>query len=164
MCFNGFTAKNSFENRHDMLHMTLISMPTLHLPQISKFEPFPLNFQNTMIGFHLRKMFKFIYKQISPKSDYFPYHDYIFVLFLYAALRLPPTMTSKSYFDPASFPQAMILKSPIFGVFEAKYLWKFLSISGNTYIIRIVSSRRIFKKKWRCHMHFKELCACEHIL
>ena len=41
----------------------------------------------------------------------------------------------------------MILKHPIFGVFEAKYLWKFLSISGKTYIIRIVSSRRIFEKK-----------------
>ena len=51
----------------------------------------------------------------------------------------------------------MILKNPIFGVFEAKYLWKFLSISGKTYIIRIVSSRRIFEKKWRlCHMHFNE--------
>ena len=32
-------------------------------------------------------------------------------------------------------------------MFEAKYLWKFLSISGKTYIIRIVSSRRIFEKK-----------------
>ena len=41
----------------------------------------------------------------------------------------------------------MILKNPIFGVFEAKYLWKFLSISGKTYIIRIVSSRQIFEKK-----------------
>ena len=41
----------------------------------------------------------------------------------------------------------MILKNPIFGVFEAKYLWKFLSVSGKTYIIRIVSSRRIFEKK-----------------
>ena len=29
--------------------MTLISMPTLHLTQISKFEPFTENFQNTMI-------------------------------------------------------------------------------------------------------------------
>ena len=66
-------------------------------------------------------------------------HDYIFVLFLYAALRLPPTMTSRA--------NSMILKNPIFGVFEAKYLWKFLSISGKTYIIRIVSSRRIFEKK-----------------
>ena len=32
-------------------------------------------------------------------------------------------------------------------MFEAKYLWKFLSISGKTYIIRIVSSRRVFEKK-----------------
>ena len=38
-------------------------------------------------------------------------------------------------------------KNPFFGVFEAKYLWTFLSISGKTYIIRIVSLRRIFEKK-----------------
>ena len=73
MCFFGLTAKNSFVNRRDMSQMTLISMPTLHLTQISKFEPFPWNFQNTMIGFHLRKMYKFIYKQISPKCDYLGY-------------------------------------------------------------------------------------------
>ena len=65
-------------------------------------------------------------------------------------------MTSKSYFGPASFLPAKILKNPIFGVFEAKYLRKFLSISGKTYFIRIVSSPRIFEKKWgTCHMHFK---------
>ena len=29
-------------------------------------------------------------------------------------------------------------------MFEAKYLWKFLSISGKAYIIRIVLSRRFF--------------------
>ena len=73
MCFYSLTAKNSFVNRHDMSRMTLISMLTLHLTQISKFELFPQNFQNTMIGFHLRKMYKLIYKQISPKSDYFGY-------------------------------------------------------------------------------------------
>ena len=65
----GLTAKNSLVNRQDMSHMTLISMPTLHLTQISKLEPFPQNFQNTMIGFHSRKMYKFIYKQISPKTE-----------------------------------------------------------------------------------------------
>ena len=40
-----------------------------------------------MIGFHLRKMYKFTYKQISPKCDYLGYfslrtYDYIFVLFI----------------------------------------------------------------------------------
>ena len=59
-------------------------------------------------------MYKFIYKH-SPKSDYFGYFS----------LR---TATSAYYdvkelIDPASFLPAMI-----FGVFEAKYLWKFLSI------------------------------------
>ena len=50
-----------------------------------------------MIEFHSRKMYKFIYKQISNYQTIFRFaHNYIFVLFLYAALRLPPTMTSKS--------------------------------------------------------------------
>ena len=47
----------------------------------------------------------------------------------------------------ASFLPAMILKNPFFGVFEAKYLWKYLSVQRMVYIVRIVSSRPIFEKK-----------------
>ena len=155
MCFNGFTAKNSFENRHDMLHMMLISMPLL-LP----LSHFPKKFQCTMIGFNSRKMYKFIYKQISPKSDYFGYFS--MRTWLYFCIVFICGIATSAYYDvkelirPSLFSLGHDFKNPIFAVFKAKYLWKFLSISGKTYIIRIVSSRRIFEKKWRwCHMHFK---------
>jgi hypothetical protein len=32
-------------------------------------------------------------------------------------------------------------------MFELKYLWKYLSVAGKTYIIRIVSPRPIFEEK-----------------
>ena len=101
-----------------------------------------------MIGFHLRKMYKIIYKQISPKSDYFGYFSLRTWLY-FCTVFVCDIATSayhyvKELIRPSLFSPAMILKNPIFGMFEAKYLWTFLSISGKTYIIRIVSSRRIF--------------------
>ena len=59
-----------------------------------------------MIGFQSCKMYKFTYKQVSPKSDYFGIfrfaHDYNYILFLYAALRLPPANDLKELIRPNS--------------------------------------------------------------
>ena len=118
MCFYGLTAKNSFVNRRDMSHMTLISMPTLHLTQISKFEPFPWNFQNTMIGFHLRKMYKFIYKQISPKCDYLGYFS--LRTWLYFCIVFICGIATSAYYDvkelirPSLFSPGHDFKKPNF--------------------------------------------------
>ena len=118
MCFYGLTAKNSFVNRQDMSHMTLISMPTLHLAQISKIEPFPQNFQNTMIGFHSRKMYKFIYKQISPKSDYLGYFS--LRTWLYFCIVFICGIATSAYYDvnelirPSLFSPGHDFKKPNF--------------------------------------------------
>ena len=118
MCFYGLTAKNSFVNRRDMSHMTLISMPTLHLTQILKFEPFPWNFQNTMIGFHLRKMYKFIYIQISPKCDYLGYFS--LRTWLYFCIVFICGIATSAYYDvkelirPSLFSPGHDFKKPNF--------------------------------------------------
>ena len=81
-------------------------------------------------------MYKFICKQIPPQSYYFWLyfasfaHDYIFVLFLCIAADL-----------------GMTSENPIFDVFEAKYLWKYLSVRRMVYIIRIIFLWWIFEKQ-----------------
>ena len=118
MCFYGLTAKNSFVNRRDMSHKTFISMPTLHLTQISKFEPFPWNFQNTMIGFHLRKMYKLIYKQISRKFDYLGYFS--LRTWLYFCIVFICGIATSAYYDvkelirPSLFSPGHDFKNPNF--------------------------------------------------
>ena len=45
------------------------------------------------------------------------------------------------------FSRPRFKKLYFFGMFELKYLWKYLSVAGKTYIIRIVSPRPIFEDK-----------------
>ena len=106
-----------------------------------------------MIGFHSRKMYKFIYKQISPKSDYFGYFS--IRTWLYFCIVLICGIATSAYYDvkelirPNLFSPGHDFKKPNFWLVWSQILWKFLSISiysGKTYIIRIVSSRRIFEK------------------
>ena len=106
-----------------------------------------------MIGFHSRKMYKFIYKQISPKSDYFGYFS--IRTWLYFCVVFMCGIATYAYYDvkelirPSLFSPGHDFKKPNFWLVWSQILWKFLSISifsGKTYIIRIVSSRRIFEK------------------
>ena len=68
-----------------------------------------------MIRFHSRKMYKFIYNRKVIILAIFRFaHDYIFVLFLYAALQLPPTMTTKELIRPSLFSPGHDFKKPNF--------------------------------------------------
>ena len=135
-------------------------MPTLHLTQISKFEPFTENFQNTMIGFHSRKIYKFKNKQISPKSDYFGYFS--LRTWLYFCIVFICGIATSAYYDvkelirPSLFPPGHDLKKPNFWrVWSQISLEVFIHFRQDIYHSnRLVTAN--LKKKWRlCHVHFK---------
>lgn len=91
-------------------------------------------------------------------------HDYTFVLFLrHCNFRLLWHHNLYSY--SASFLLAMILKNPIFGTFEAKYLCKYLPIQWMVFVIQIISPQQIFEKmvimsfaKWKQHVYVGSCC------
>ena len=62
-------------------------------------------------------------------------------------------LSARSMYDvielirPNLFSPGYDIKKPnFFAVFEAQYLWKYLSVRGMVHIIRTASSRRIFEK------------------
>ena len=148
MCFYSFKAKNflckqtRYATRDAWLNANVAFDSNLSIWAIS------FSFQGTMMDFQSPWMHKFIYKQISPKSNYFwLFFASNMTIFLYCFYMwcwdVFPVWRHRANSTQPLFSRPWFQKLN----FEPKYLWKYLSVRRMVYFIRIVSSRWIFEKK-----------------
>ena len=135
-------------------------MSTLHLTQFSKFQLFPSVSKIQWWVFSCLECTSSYTNKYPPKVIIFGY--FLLRIWQYFCIVFICSIGTCSRYDVTELIRASLFspghnfKNPIFGVFEAEYLWKYLSVRRMVYSIRIVSSRWIFEKKWWLwHTHFK---------
>ena len=126
-------------------------MPTLRLTQFPQFQLFP----------SVSKIQWWVFSRLECTSSYTNKYPPKVIIFGYFLLRIWQhfcivfirSIETCSRFDvtelirPSLFSPGHNFKNPIFGVFEAEYLWKYLSVRRMVYSIRIVLLWRIFGKR-----------------